>query len=283
MNISDNIFIVIVLYKTNLEDSKTIQSLNKCLSSSIDVFVFDNSPIPQYEKEKFIYDKLNITYYYDILNPGLAIAYNNALNRALFENKKWLLLLDQDTLISQFYIDELFSKGFDNFSNQVVAIIPKVVSRNNNLISPAKMFVGGICRPINLKEGIVKLPITAINSGTLLRTDYMNSVDGFNIDFSLDMLDHWYFRKIYKDGKFVFLMKSSIEQDLSVSINFEDNVSFDRYKKMLNSEYLFIKEEGFLGEVVFRLRLFFKIIKQIRFNNADYYKYSINRIFSNFK
>lgn len=283
MGIFNKIFIVVVLYKTRLEDSRTIQSLNKYLSGNVDVFVFDNSPIHQYEKEKFIYDKLNISYYYDILNPGLAIAYNKALNKALLENKKWLLLLDQDTLLSQSYIDELFCMSFDNFSNKVVAIIPKVVSRNNNPISPAKMFVGGISRPVNLKEGIVKSPITAINSGALLRTDYMNSVDGFNINFPLDMLDHWYFRKIFKDKKWVYLMKSSIEQDLSVSINFEHNISFDRYKMMLTAEYLFIKQQGVLWQFVFRIRLFLKIIKQFRFKNSNYYKYTLNNIFSDFK
>ncbi len=283
MNISNKIFIVIVLYKTRLEDSKTILSLNLYLNSCIDIFVFDNSPIPQYDKESFMYGIFNVTYHCNTLNPGLAVAYNEALSHALLNNKEWLLLLDQDTFITQEYLEELNDVNFDSFSTQVVAIIPKVVSLDNKLISPSKMFVGGICRPANINNGIVKLSITGINSGTILRVDYIKSINGFCLHFPLDMLDHWYFRKIFKDGKYIFLMKSSIKQDLSVSNNFENNISFDRYKIMLNSEYLFIREQGIVGELIFRLRLFLKIIKQIRFKNSSYYRYSLNRIFSNFK
>lgn len=283
MNLSNKIFVTIVLYKTKLEDSRTIHSLSSFINQSIDIFVFDNSPIAQYDKNSFIYDKFNVTYCSNIFNPGLAVAYNEALSLALLNNRKWILLLDQDTLLTPEYLEELKSINLDDFSTQVVAIIPRVFSLNNNSISPSKMFVGGICRPVNLPDGLVKSSITGINSGTLLRVEYMNSINGFCLDFPLDMLDHWYFRKIFKDGKFVFLMKSSIEQDLSVSNNFENNISFDRYKMMLNSEYLFIREQGFFGKVIFRLRLFLKIIKQIRFKNVNYYKYSLNRIFSNFK
>lgn len=283
MNISDKIFLVIVLYKTRLEDSKTIRSLNLYLNKSIDIFIFDNSPIPQYDKESFFYGKLNISYFCNILNPGLAVAYNQALSKSLSKEKKWILLLDQDTELTKEYIEEISSINLDDFSIEIVAVIPKVFSPNNKLISPARMYLGGICRPVNIPNGIVKSNLTGINSGTILRVDYMNSINGFSLDFPLDMLDHWYFRKIFIDGKLVFLLKSSIYQNLSVSNNFEYNVSFDRYKMMLNSEYLFVKQQGFFGVFTFRLKLLYKIFKQIRFKNKKYYKYSFNRVFSNFK
>ncbi len=283
MNISNNIFVVIVLYKTKLEDSRTIKSLSSYLKNNIDIFVFDNSPIPHYNKKYFKLGMFNVSYHSNPLNPGLAVAYNEALRYALLYNKEWLLLLDQDTFITQEYLEEVNSFNFDSINKQVVAIIPNVVSLGNNLISPSKMFLGGICRPINIDNGLIKSSITGINSGTILRVNYVNSINGFCLHFPLDMLDHWYFRKIYKDKKYVFLLKSSIKQDLSVSESFENNISFDRYKKMLNSEYLFVSEQGIFGQFIFRLRLFLKMMKQVKFKNSNYYKFSLNRLFSNFK
>lgn len=283
MNISNNIFVVIVLYKTKLEDSRTIKSLSLYLKNNIDIFVFDNSPNPQYNKEFFTHGIFNVHYQCNTLNPGLAFAYNEALKYASLYNKEWILLLDQDTFITHEYFEEINFVNLQFFSPNVVAIIPKVVSLNNKLISPSKMFLGGICRPINLNNGIVKSSITGINSGTILRVNYMKSINGFRLDFPLDMLDHWYFREIFKNNKDVFLLKSLIKQDLSVSNNFENNISLDRYKMMLNSEYLFVSEQGVFGEIIFRLRLFLKIIRQIKYRNSSYYKYSLNRFFSNFK
>ena len=274
MNISDKIFLVLVLYKTKLEDSRTIKSLSLYLKNNIDIFVFDNSPNPQYNKEFFTHGIFNVHYQCNTLNPGLAFAYNEALKYASLYNKEWVLLLDQDTELTKEYIEEISSINLDDFSIEIVAIIPKVFSSKNKLISPSK---------INIDNGLIKSSITGINSGTILRVNYMKSINGFCLHFPLDMLDHWYFRKIFKDKKYVFLLKSSIKQDLSVSNNFENNISLDRYKMMLNSEYLFVSEQGVFGEMIFRLRLFLKIIRQIKYRNSSYYKYSLNRFFSNFK
>lgn len=283
MNISNKIFLVIVLYKTRLEDCRTIKSLTLHLKYNIDIFVFDNSPVPHCNNKFFNYGMLNISYHSDPSNPGLAVAYNKALTYASLHDKEWLLVLDQDTFITQEYFEEINSFDFESINKQVVAVIPKVFSMGNKLISPSKMFFGGICRPLNINNGLIKSNITGINSGTILRVNYLKSINGFCLHFPLDMLDHWYFRKIFNDGKFIFLIKSLIYQNLSVSNNFERNVSIDRYKIMLNSEYLFLSEQGNFALLIFRLRLFLRVMNQIKFDNKSYYKFSLNRLFSNFK
>jgi hypothetical protein len=44
-------------------------------------------------------------------------------------------------------------------------------------------------------------------------------MNGFNMNFSLDFLDHWYFREIFKSNKFIYVLNSTIYQSLSVSGN----------------------------------------------------------------
>lgn len=275
MNLKD-FFFVIVLYKTSLEDSKTIKSLESIIGENCSLFVFDNSPIRQYENDNFQFKSFSVHYHHDETNPGLSVAYNLALVECSKLNKKWLLLLDQDTTFTKDYIEEIKSLDFNKFPDTVVAIMPRVISLlDNRIIAPVKMFLGGICRPINVENGIVKTKISGINSGTLLNVSYMSSINGFSKKYTLDMLDHWYFRKIFNDGKSFYLLNSDIKQDLSVFGNFEENISFGRYEQMLNGEVFFIEEEGLLSLLVFKFRLFFRLLKQFRYKNSAYYKFTL--------
>lgn len=279
MNLND-IFFVIVLYKSSLEDSKTISSLSSIVDKNINLLVFDNSPIKQYENVNFQFKNFIIHYFHDETNPGLSAAYNLALDESSKLNKKWLLLLDQDTTFTIEYIKEIESLELNALSNTVVAIIPRVFSLlDKRIIAPVKMYLGGICRPVDIDNGVIKTKISGINSGTILNVFYLNSINGFSKKYNLDMLDHWYFRRLFKNGKSVYLMKSQVYHELSVFGNFEENVTIDRYKQMLQSEYHFLKEDGIFSLLIFKFRLFFRFLKQLKYNNSDYYKYTLSKIF----
>ncbi len=271
-NFNDVLF-VIVLYKNNLENSITIESIITNYKHTIDLLVFDNSPQRQYNENVFSYKNLNVFYFSDETNPGLARAYNYSLLEASKLSKKWILLLDQDTLFTEDYIKELYSFDKDQIGQDVVAIIPKVnsIDNPNKIISPAKMYIGGVFKPINLRSGVSFKPISAINSGCLINVDFLKSINGFKNNFQLDMLDHWYFREIYKTNKQVYLLNSTIYQSLSVSGNFEDNISIERYRKMLNAEKMFVSLNGRMHVFVFKLRLLARLFKQIKYQDKSYF------------
>jgi hypothetical protein len=272
------IFLVVVLYKTRLEDSITIQTLNHAVQDKVSLMVFDNSPERQYNKDDFDFNKFQIQYYHDGSNPGLSYAYNLALEKAIVSKKNWLLLLDQDTSFTKEYIDEILKLDLRIISDKVVSVIPRVISvKNGKIIAPTKMSLGGICKPIEIGSGLITLPVSGINSGTLLSVPFMSSINGFCTNYSLDMLDHWYFREISKRKKYVWLLESSIKQDLSVYGDFEQNISFARYKQLLDAESLFIKEDGMLSLFVFKLRLLFRILKQVNYQNKLYYKSTLKK------
>lgn len=279
MNFQD-IFIIIVLYKTRLEDSITIQSLNESLDESITLMVFDNSPEKQYLDNNFFYKGFNVNYYHNGANPGLSHAYNLALDEAIRIKKDWLLLLDQDTTVTKEYIDEIKNLDLNLISDTVVSVIPRVVSfKNEEMIAPTRMLPGGACRPLLMASGVVATSISGINSGTLLRVSFINSINGFSSKYTLDMLDHWYFREINKENKEIYLLQNSIKQDLSVFGNFEENISLTRYKQLLNAESVFISEDGFISFFVFKIRLLFRFIKQINYKNKGYYKLTLKELF----
>lgn len=279
MNFS-NFFVVVVLYKCTLEDSETIKSIQKNFDQKVPLFVYDNSPVEQYENTHFVFNQFEVEYLHDEKNSGLNAAYNHALKKALKEEKKWLLLMDQDTFFTNEYIQEIGSIDLSKIPENVVAIIPKVLSIEKNNISPAKMMKGGLCKPIKIKPGISEEPITGINSGTLIRTDFIQSIGGFNSSLPLDMLDHWYFREIYKLNKAVLVLESSIFQDLSVAGNFEETVSINRYKSILRAEKIFLKNDGLLAKVIFNLRLIRRALKQLNFKNKIYFRTTISSFFN---
>jgi GT2 family glycosyltransferase len=274
------LFIVVVLYKSRLEESRAIKSLGDCIDGSVNLMVFDNSPSKQYENHNFKLGKFNISYYSDEGNPGLSRAYNLALQLAGEAGLPWLLLLDQDTAFTKEYVREIESLSHGELPGSVVGIIPHVISlQNHKIIAPTKPSLGGLVNAVNLPSGIVNQQITSINSGTILRVSYMNSINGFCQKYTLDMLDHWYFRKIFQDKKNIYMLGSSIYQDLSVVGDFEANVSFLRYQKMLDAEHNFILEEGLLSLLVFKIRIFLRALKQLRYKNNQYYKSTFKQFF----
>lgn len=266
-----NLVIVMVLYKSGLDQSETVASLLKDSNHKFDILLYDNSPLEQYAEKNFEYHNLNITYVHDETNPGLAGAYNYALKYASEENYNWLMLLDQDTVLSNEYLNSLKDLNMDSLPDEIAAIIPKVVSlTGDKVISPLKMKLGGFVKPVNLSSGVVDEPVTGINSGTILNVDYLKSIGGFGTEYTLDMLDHWYFRKIYNDGFKCFLLSATINQNLSVHGVYEENVSPGRYEQMLSAESKFISGQGLLGVGMFKIRLLFRILKQLRFKNKKY-------------
>lgn len=275
------IYIVIVLYKTNLEGSKTIETLKSIPDENINLMVFDNSPIKQYHLSYFRYDKFNIHYFNDCSNPGLSRAYNLALSNAGDKNYKWLLLLDQDTTITNEYIKEVMLLETDRISKNIVSIMPRVISLlNDKLIAPVKMSKGGICRPIILESGVSQKNISGINSGTLLSVSFMNAINGFSSSYSLDMLDHWYFREIKKNDKEIYLLHSNVKQELSIYGNFEENLSVSRYSQLLNAENHFLKEDGMISLILYKARLIYRFFKQLSYKNNKYSRITLSKIFN---
>src|SRR5688572_10513215 len=100
----EDILFVIVLYKTRPEESAAYSSLLHVAEESSAVpaiFLYDNSPQACATNHK------NIIYRHDPRNSGVAKAYNEAFLVACERQKKWMLLLDQDTTLHVDFLKEL--------------------------------------------------------------------------------------------------------------------------------------------------------------------------------
>jgi GT2 family glycosyltransferase len=275
----DHILGVLVLYNTGLKESRTVKCLNNALGkvhSRLNLLVYDNSALITPGEIITEYENFIINYINDPSNPGLAKAYNEGYRHARESNKDWILLLDQDTEFRDDFFEILLKAAVTGLDDQTVCLIPRVFSAGTDkMISPVQITPGGFIKPLrNTSSGFLKgNNITGINSGTLLRTGFLGEIGGFNDQYPLDMQDHWYFREIMRRNLKIFLLDSSIMQDLSVS-NFEENISVSRYKSILSSEHLFFRH-NMIDFIFYKIKLFARAIRQLFYKDKDFFNASL--------
>ncbi len=265
-----DIFAVLVLYKTKLKDSLTYVTLCKAIEDidiKINMLVYDNSP--EMDKDIMKSKKIKIEYIHDKTNPGLCKAYNEGLKIANSKNKKWLLLLDQDTHLTSEYFKKLDDAIFQSNNNsEIVCILPHAVSEKGIPISPSKVYVGGINRPLKKNLlGVISGKITGINSGNTLKVNFMKEIKGFSSEFPLDMLDHWYFLNIYKKNKKVFLLDTTIIHKLSI---YESKKSVDisrLYNIMINENKFINLYLTTFDKIILKFRLIIRLFGNLLKSN----------------
>ncbi|MCM3763503.1 glycosyltransferase [Neobacillus niacini] len=275
------ITLVIVVYKTLIDQSTTIRSLLNAMNEdsasfkNISIVIYDNSP------EKQVIDLadfkgIEVIYQHDSRNLGIAAAYNFAWSQAKENGSGWLLLLDHDTNLTGNFIEQALD--LPELPKDIVAVVPEIHSANT-MISP--VFSHSL-RPLQMerpKPGVQEQPVMAINSGTLLRIEFLNEIGGFNEEFPLDYLDHWLFYEIYAKGKKVFLMDTTLEHDLSVMDY--SKVSLNRYKSIINSEVKFYKNYKKDLFPAYKKQLMKRFLKQaLIVKNKHIAMYTLRKLFS---
>jgi GT2 family glycosyltransferase len=138
-NFLTSLLVVLVLYERNLEESEAFTSLSLALSEStqsVSLFVYDNSALPH---EIPIQKTWNIHYRHDGKNAGVSRAYNAGFEWARSQNKKWLLLVDQDTYFPKIIFNHYYQATRDSATS---LIVPRLVD-SNGIISPHKFKWGG--------------------------------------------------------------------------------------------------------------------------------------------
>lgn len=182
----DDLLIVLVLFKTKLDLSKAWSSLAR--DSDCGVFIYDNSPESQSVPQHFYY-------VHDSSNAGVSKAYNEAAKFATLNNKRWLLLLDQDTEFPANSLEEYW-KAISDYPDSKI-FVP--VLRDSIIVSPFRY---------NLTRGFVtreihntKLPLSsylAANSGMMINVLFFQQCGGYDQDIPLDFSDFAFLHKAKK-------------------------------------------------------------------------------------
>lgn len=188
---------VLVVYNKSIASTSTYQSLQK-LEFNGPLLVVDNGLIPQDPP-------LGCTYLHLAHNPGVSGAYNQALEWARNQQINWLLLLDDDSVLSSDFLREL-ETSLDTSFNWIAPRVQDAVG----WLSPFEFKSGRGNRPTKLKPGKTN-HLIPINSGTCLQVNKALAT-GFDEKLPLDFSDIDFFLRMGPPG---LVLQSTIEHALS--------------------------------------------------------------------
>lgn len=253
---------VVVLYKQKISESKSVASLyDQILSLGLDLglLIYDNSPFPQ-TLEHAIMNTVPVVYVHDPSNGGLVPAYNQGLSLAKSNAASWMLLLDQDTVLTADYFKKLLSALKSNEDPRIVAYAPHIIVRGK-CVAPSWFWLG-IHRYIKRSwHGIAAKPITSINSATTVSTSFMDAIGGFDKRFPLNYTDYWLYREIYRHEKRVMVLDCDLDHELSAA-NRDTFRPVNQYIDVLHHEGIFYRSSHSRAVVfIFWSRLTLRVLK----------------------
>lgn len=207
---------ILVLYRCKLEESRAFNSLTCSLNKEnekMDMLVYDNSPIPQYNKKTFCKGNINIIYISDVFNSGVSKAYNTGASYARYKGKKWLLLLDQDT----FFPLNAILKYREQQQSPYMLHVP-ILKCGKNCVSPC-YYLGGYGKALKYyKLGLNSFKrISLLNSGLFISLILFRKVGGYNENIPLDFSDHYFISCVKKYIREFNVLDIQCEHSLSSS------------------------------------------------------------------
>ena len=187
---------VLVLYQKQVEESDTFISLAKRVrgsSQKIDMVIYDNGTAPLWHGNIDFHSSFRIRYVSDTSNPGVSKAYNTGFEIARQLRKKWLLLLDQDTVFPE-----------DTFTNYIAAmeanadppLFAPILTSHGKIYSPCGQIFNGNFHLRHVRPG--RVPArgkSLLNSGMCISIDAFEKIGGFDERIPLDFADHDFMRR----------------------------------------------------------------------------------------
>jgi GT2 family glycosyltransferase len=256
---------VVVLYKQKIAESKSIKSLFDRVQAmdfdmDIDLLIYDNSPLPQ-NCERSIANLTSVIYIHDSTNGGLVPAYNQGCVLAKDNGADWLLLLDQDTILTARYFETLLGAIREHgVDPRIAAYAPHIIVRGR-CVAPSWFFMG-VHRHIRVSwHGIATKPVISINSATVVRVSFVDAIGGFDQRFPLNFTDYWLYREIYRNGKMVVVLDCGLDHELSAA-NRDTFRPVPLYRDVLYHEGIFYRSsQSRIVVFVFWSRLMLRVLK----------------------
>ena len=217
----EDLLVVVVLYNIDYSKSTTCISLEKCILDSgekLEILLYDNSIS---ESSNNYSNVFNVVYMHDPNNSGVSKAYNSGAKLAATTGKKYLLFLDQDSVLEKDFLKQVIETINSNPGRNIFS--PFVCQKQNSiLISPSKYknFRGEF---LELKSNTKYLKLenlSMINSGMVISLELFDDAGGFNELIKLDFSDHEFIHRVSKVTSRLIMIPAIISHSLSI---FEDD------------------------------------------------------------
>lgn len=228
---------VVVLYNTSMSQSLTMCSLlerrDLLKARGIHVLVVDNTPGL---KPETLFLPNGIQYVAFGENRGLANAYQFAYHVASPDRFRFLVLMDQDSEITNDFIYAL-DEMVDDYDLPIAIWCPDVFSCGKP-ISPYSFSVIGW--PNFAPRSDVDC-LYGINSFSVVNMNFIDYIGGFNTFYWLDCLDLWLYERARQTDWKIMRLNSSVKHDLSLV---SGKISLARIKSIAYFEACCVVEFG---------------------------------------
>ena len=173
-------------------------TLNHCLkyNPSVPVLVIDNASTDDTPATLQSVISPRVTIKNAHRNLGVGAAFNLCLDEAVRRQISWLMILDQDSLLSPQMLTRLIETGEELMTKtgSVAMVCPTVRSRKfPDIIHYPMNWTGRGFVAVTGEGKALEEPIsvdTSISSGSLYRVTALNGIGGFNEGYFIDFVDH---------------------------------------------------------------------------------------------
>jgi glycosyltransferase involved in cell wall biosynthesis len=283
------ILAVIVRYKTPLDCSETFLGITKALqqdselATAFRVFLWDNTPQGLEQPDL----PAGFEYGHSGENLGVSGAYNRALKVAERYGCPWMLLLDQDTSVTDEFLRRMlaYSKTLQP-TPEVGSIVPFVRS-HGKLVSPRRLLSFNRVPPQIDRSisGLYRGSGYGVNSGSLLRVSCLREAGGFSEEFWLDLSDVYIFQRLYERKRYMYIAGDVELQHVIAGMNFEQEMVPERYQTFLAAENAYMDMyHTRLENAVQTARLLLRTIRQfVQYRDKAYatitWRYFLSKLF----
>lgn len=201
---------VIVVYNTEFD--KSVSFLNIPNRENINISILDNSTDESKKnKNRSIAANLNVDYIDMGGNIGLSKAYNVYLDSTDYNEKDFIVWLDDDSNINDYYFEEL-----ENLINSTIDIAtPIIQGQDDKIWSPNN---DGFLKNKQLKTVVEKVNLkkyNAINSCTAVR-GHIYDTYRYDETLFLDQVDHLFFYHQRNHKRNFYQMNTVISHNFSL-------------------------------------------------------------------
>ena len=218
-----DLYVIMVTYNRYCNDSAAYSNLKKF--KDINIIVCDNSTNKDIKEKNNSLVNKDKNIYVDMKgNKGLSKAYNRALKYVDKSPNKFVCLFDDDTSISEEYLDKLLV----NLNRATADIYLPVVLSIERIMSPC-ILKKDRCIEVKSLDKLKGKNLSGINSGMVIRAEVYNEYK-YNENLFLDYIDHDFMRAMNRLNKEVFVMYDIvIHQNFSMESNDIDSA----YRRMI--------------------------------------------------
>ncbi|WP_447887484.1 hypothetical protein [Serratia fonticola] len=262
-----DVLFICVIYSKHPNDSETVKSFKninfKGFNITPKLAVWDNSTEGYGDDSVKSITNSDVFYFHEGKNEKLSVVYNRLIE--YFSKKTdWVVILDDDSTLSDIYVSNVFSyiEKIKELQNTYIAV-PKIF-HDGILISPG--MVKGVRGYVlkGIENGLSKRrDLVAMMSGTILCINDKASLPKFDERLSFYGVDTKFFRDASKLSINVYILPVEIDHDSSLrdsSLSYRE--SFQRFSNLFRARHI-IFEDVVFSKFRIKVYLFMFIMKKI--------------------